>query len=161
MMKIVMRWILWAAALLLPGLAKAADDPFLGTWRLNHAKSIVPPDYDVKTKQFLFAPDGEGVTMTETVTSVSPNGENATYHLPYVNGGRFTPQNASPLYDQMSVVLTDPRTMLWTLRLNGKDIAQARVALSADRREMTMHYLWNVADPTGKIASYRYVYDRQ
>ncbi|WP_116089720.1 hypothetical protein [Sphingomonas crusticola] len=155
------RWMAGFASLLLlvPVAANAADDPFLGSWRLDKAKSVIAHDPGVKTKQFVFSPNGEGVMITETLEMEAGNGEKQVTHLPYVYG-KFTPQ-PGPGFDALSVVKTDSRTALWTAQAKGKIVAQLEVVVSGDGKEMTFRYLSTAADPTGAVTKDRYVYDKE
>lgn len=161
-MKMLMRWTaLLAAFLLLPVAANAADDPFMGTWRLDKAKSTIAGDVSVvKDKQFVFAPSAEGVMITETLTTVSAEGEKTEVsHLPYVYG-KFTPQKG-PGMDALLVEKTDPDTMLWTVALKGKTLSKLQLDLSPDGKTLTFRYLSRASDPSGAVSNDRYVYVRQ
>ena len=161
-MKMMTRWIAGLAlASLLPIAAHAADDPFLGTWRFNPAKSTLPAELakQVKSKEFVFAPTADGVMVTETLELTSANGKKQVSHLPYAYG-KFTPQTGAGL-DAFSVVKTGTNTALWTTQLKGKDISKLQVDVSSDGKEMTFRYLSSAADPTGRVTQDRYVYDRQ
>jgi hypothetical protein len=146
------------ALFLLPAaMVRAADDPFLGSWALDKAKSAIASDPGVKSKTFVFSPTAEGVTVTETLEMNS--GERHVSHLPYVYG-RPTPQ-AGPGFDFLLVERIGPSSARWTVTLKGKLLSQLQVDVSADGREMAFRYLSSAADPTGKVTQDRYVYDRQ
>ncbi|TGX53159.1 hypothetical protein E5A73_09830 [Sphingomonas gei] len=146
-------------ALLLPFAAHAAGDPFLGTWRLSKAKSVIATDPGVKSKEFVFSPGTEGVLITETLEMVSENGEKHISHIPYVYG-KPTPQTG-PGMDTLLVVKADSRTAYWTVLAKGQVLSQLQVNISDDGRQMTFRYLWSAADPTGKAFNDRYVYEKQ
>ena len=149
----------FALALLLPAVAHAADDPFLGTWRLDKAKSTIANDPGVKSKEFVFTPTAEGVMVTETLEMASENGKKHVSKLPY-SYGKFMPQTG-PGMDAFLVEKTDEDSALWTVQLKGKTLARLQVDISADGKEMTFHYLSAASDPTGKITKDRYVYVKQ
>lgn len=139
--------------------AHAADDPFLGTWRLNKARSIIATDPGVKSKEFVFAPSAEGVLITETLELMSENGKRHVSQIPYAYG-KSTPQ-AGPGIDSLLVVKADSHTAFWTVQAKGQVISQLQVNVSDDGRLMTFRYLWNAADPDGKVFNDRYVYEKQ
>jgi hypothetical protein len=146
-------------ATLLPVAAHAADDPFLGTWRLDKARSIIASDPGVKNKEFVFAPSTEGVLITETLEMLSENGKKHVSQIPYAYG-KSTPQ-AGPGMDALLVVKADDNTAYWTVQGKGKILSQLQVNVSNDGKQMTFRYLWSASDPAGKQFNDRYVYERQ
>jgi len=159
-MKMLVRLIAgFTLALLSPIAANAADDPFLGTWRLNKTKSIIAKDPGVKSKEFVFAPSAEGVLITETLEMLSENGKKHVSQIPYAYG-KSTPQ-AGPGIDALLVVKADSHTAYWTAQAKGQVVSQLQVNLSADGKRMTFRYLWSASDPTGSAFNDRYVYDKQ
>ncbi|MDT9600046.1 hypothetical protein [Sphingosinicella rhizophila] len=160
-MKTMMHWFAGfaLASLPLPAAADAAGDPFLGTWRLNKARSTIAQDPGVKNKEFVFAPTADGVMITETLEMEAENGKKHVTHLPYAYG-KVTPQ-PGPGMDAFKVVKTDADSALWTVQLKGKDLARLQVDISEDGKKMTFRYLWTAADPTGKVTGDRYVYEKQ
>jgi hypothetical protein len=159
-MKNLSRWLAaFAAAFLFAAAAHAAADPFLGTWRLDKAKSTIANDPGVKMKEFVFSRNkGGGVMITETLEMLS-GGEKHVSHLPYVYG-KPTPQ-AGPGFDALLVEKTGPRAVRWTVTLKGKILSQLAVAISADGKEMAFRYLSAASDPTGAVTKDRYVYVKQ
>lgn len=159
-MKMVLRSIAgFILALMLPIAVSAADDLFLGTWRLNKAKSIIASDPGVKSKEFVFAPSAEGVLITETLEMLSENGTKHVSHIPYAYG-KSTPQ-AGPGFDALLVVKADSHTAYWTAQAKGQIVSQLQVTLSSDGKQMAFRYLWSAADPAGKAFNDRYVYEKQ
>jgi hypothetical protein len=158
-MNIVTRWLTAiAATLLLATAASAADDPFLGTWRLDLAKSTIANNPGVKSKEFVLSPTAEGVMITETLELMS-GGEKQVTHLPYTYG-KPVPQ-AGPGFDALLVEKTDDHTALWTVMLKGKPLSRLQVTVSPDGKEMAFRYLMRSADPTGETLKDRMVYVRQ
>lgn len=148
-----------SALLLLPVAAQAAGDPFMGTWRLDKAKSIIANDPGVKSKEIVIAPVSGGGTITETLEMKSGEGGKKITHLTFVYG-KFVPQ-AQPGIDAFSVAKGGPDRVFWTARAKGKIVARLQVDLSKSGQEMTFRYLSSAADPASKVTSDRYVYDRQ
>jgi len=148
-----------ALAMLAPIAANAADDPFLGTWRLNKAKSVIAKDPGVKSKEFVFSPSADGVMITETLEMLSENGKTHVSQIPYAYG-KSTPQ-AGPGIDALLVVKADSHTAYWTAQSKGQVVSQLQVNLSADGRQMTFRYLFSASDPTGSAFNDRYVYDKR
>jgi hypothetical protein len=158
----LMHWIAVFLLALVPVAGHAADDPFMGTWQLNKARSTIAGNVAdvVKFKQFVFAPTAEGVMITETLTFVSPEGEKTEVsHLPYVYG-KYTPQKG-PGMDALLVEKADPHTMFWTAAFKGKVLSKLQVDLSDDGRLLTFRYLERASDAANKVAGDRYVYEKQ
>lgn len=142
---------------LLPVAAHAADDPFMGTWRLDKAKSSIGKDPGVKNKVIVFSPGPGGGAIVENLEMAS--GQKQTTRLTFVYG-ELAPQTEAGL-DAFAVVKASDTREFWVAQLKGKVVALLQVDVSADGKEMTFRYLATVADPTGKVMSDRYVYDRQ
>ena len=158
-MNIITRWLAAiAATLLLATAATAADDPFLGTWRLDLAKSTIAHNPGVKSKEFVLSPTAEGVMITETLELLA-GGDRQVTRLPYTYG-KPVPQ-AGPGFDALLVEKTGERTALWTVLLNGKPLSQLQVTVSPDGKEMAFRYLMRSSDPTGETLKDRMVYVRQ
>jgi hypothetical protein len=157
-MKIMLRWIAAiAAALMLTGIAHAAADPFLGTWRLDKTRSTIANDPGVKSKEFVFTPTADGVMIDETLEMNS--GEKHVSHLPYAYG-KPTPQ-AGPGFDTLLVEKSDANHATWTVSGKGQLLSRLEVVVSPDGSEMAFRYLSSAGDPTGAVTKDRYVYVRQ
>ncbi|MDB5711771.1 MAG: hypothetical protein JWL96_3841 [Sphingomonas bacterium] len=157
-MKSIVRWLTAIAATFLLAAAANAADPFLGTWRLDLAKSTIANNPGVKSKEFVLSPTAEGVMITETLELMA-GGEKQVTHLPYAYG-KPVPQ-AGPGFDALLVEKTDDRTALWTVTLKGKVLSQLQVTVSPDGKEMAFRYVLRSSDPTGETLKDRMVYVRQ
>lgn len=161
-MKMLMRWIAALVLALLPVAGHAADDPFMGTWRLDKSRSIIAGNAAdvVRSKQFAFAPSADGVMITETLTIITPEGDKTEVtYLPYAYG-KYYPQKG-PGMDAFLVEKTDDHTMMWTTSLKGKTLSQLQVDLSPDGKALTFRYLAKASDPANAAANDRYVYVKQ
>ena len=159
-MKMMKRWIAaLALSLLLPVMAQAAADPFFGTWRLDKTKSTIGRDPGVKMKEFIFAPAGDGVDITETIEMMTGNGEKQVSHLAYAYG-KAIPQTGAG-FETLLVTKTGPKSVVWTAQTKGKTLAELQVAISDDGKEMAFRYVSSAADPTGEVTKDRYVYVKQ
>jgi|GEM_PF-4435022 len=156
-MKIVVRLLAGLLlTVLLPLTAQAADDPFIGAWQLDMARSTIADNPGVKSKQFVFAPSADGVLITETLELLAEDGKKHVSQIPY-SYGQVTPQ-AGPGIDGLLVVKADSHTAYWTALGGGKILSQMQVVVSSDRTQMTFRYLWAAGDPTGSRFNDRYVY---
>lgn len=162
MSRLVRRIAVVLLALLVPiaAHAHAADDPFLGSWRLDFERSTIADDPGVKSKTFVFAPSADGVMITERVELSAEGAEPHVAQIPY----RYsvpTQQPAGAGFDSLLVVKADENTAYWTAVANGQVVSQLQVTVSPEGDEMTFRYLWSAADPSGSRRSDRYVYVRQ
>lgn len=156
----LLRWTAaLAAVLLLPVAAQAAEDGFMGTWRLDKARSIIANDPGVKSKEIVITPSPGGGTITETLEMKSGGAGKQVSQLRF-EYGKFVPQARADI-DAFLVTKDGPDRIFWTAGLKGKPIARLEVDLSKSGDELTFRYLASAADPAGKVASDRYVYDRQ
>jgi hypothetical protein len=135
----------------------AAADPFLGTWKLDLARSTFTPGPPPKAKTLVFSATPEGTLIDEV--EVEPSGEVMTFKIPYARNGAPTPQNASPAYDMLAVTQPDAYTANWKVMRNGKVIGSARASVSRDGRTLTM--VSNISPAPGTTRSQRAVFDRQ
>jgi hypothetical protein len=159
-MKSMIRWLTAiAATFLLAAMASAADDPFLGTWRLDLAKSTIAHNPGVKSKEFVLSPTADGVMITETLEIIGEHGEKHVSHLAYAYG-KPVPQ-PGPGFDALLVEKTDSHSATWTVLLQGKPLSKLAVIVSPDGKEMAFRYLLRTSDPTGETLKDRMVYVRQ
>lgn len=125
-----------AIAILAPAGARAASDPFIGTWKLDLGRSSFTPGPPPKAKTLIFSATADGVLIDET--EVEPDGQVLTFKIPYARGGKPTPQNASPAYDMLSVTQPDAYTADWKVMRKGEVIGFAKATVSRDGRILTM-----------------------
>jgi hypothetical protein len=147
----------FVATLLLAAVANAADDLFLGTWRLDLVKSTIAHNPGLKSKEFVLSPTTDGIMITETLELTS--GEKQVSHLPFVYG-QPTPQ-AGPGFDALLVEKVDSHHVRWNVMLKGQTLSQLLVTVSPDGKEMAFRYLLRASDPTGATLKDNMVYVRQ
>jgi hypothetical protein len=145
----------------------ANTDPFLGTWKLNAAKSKFSPAFYALMKQ---APPKEQtvvirelgtdeleVTMTGTQTDGKPIATKST--SPRQGGALKIQQGNFP--EGMTIVSTriDPNTSYLTFMLNGKQVFVAESVVSKNGK--TFQNTAKGTDPQGKPVESTGVYDKQ
>jgi hypothetical protein len=135
------------AALLLVGVAVAApasaqskDDPAIGSWKLDVAKSKFTPGPPIKgdTRSYEVNEDGWLIVTTETI---QPDGKRTGVRFaakfdgkPYPQIGRFAPTVTLITYE-----VADKRTLKYTqFDTNGKVNSTNTRTVSADGRTMTI-----------------------
>ncbi len=129
-----------AVALLAVPLRVTAADPFVGTYRLNAAKSAasggqVPPDLTLTISEeqgnLLIATSGK----TAKGEAISAN----VLVLPKAGGTMKAPVGEKN-YDSTVVTRKDPNTIDMTAMLNGKQRTKVKLALSKDGRTLTRSF---------------------
>ena len=141
----------------LVGLAWAADDPFIGTWKLNVAESKLPfslPKSQVT--KIVIQSDG---FIKSTNDIVEPDG--AIRHTEWVGkrDGKDYPLKGGPTGYTISVTLTDTNSTEQISRINGQEVARFQVIVSDDGKTMTAKGKWK--DAEGKEITGVTVSDKQ
>ena len=146
-------------ALLLSGVAAslcfAADDAFMGTWKLNEAKSKIGAGMP-KNDTVVYAQSGDEVTITVDGTQ----GGKPMHH---VWKGKFDgkdyPATGSDMQDTRAYTKVDANTLTYKVKKGGKDVGTGKVVLSADGKSRTVTET-NVGKD-GKEATTTAVFDKK
>jgi hypothetical protein len=138
--------------------AAAAKDPFVGTWKLNVAKSKfeggAPPKSSVATVTTV----GQNKRRL-VVHTVPTTGPEVTTESTAADDGKDYPMKGSPTVDAVSVIRIDERTIERRDKKNGQVIATLRAKVSADGKTMTV--VQRGALPQGQTYTNTLLYDRQ
>ena len=129
-----MRSIRFAFALLgLAGVLVAAD-PFVGTWKLNHAKSKYKTGAPAKEQTVTIAESGSDLDITVSGTSADGMPFSSHYTVPAPGGeGKII---ESP-YEAVSGKRMGPNQREITYSKGGKAVLTVRTRVSADGKTMT------------------------
>jgi Rieske Fe-S protein len=140
--------------------AQAQQDPFVGTWKQNVAKSKYnpgPPPAQGNMHKIEAVPNGIKVTTTGTVNAqgqASSNAWTATYD------GKDSPMNdTSGTYDAISLKKTGPRSLEASSKKGGKVLRTSQWSVSADGKTLTRTA--KTTDAQGKVHNDVLVYDKQ
>ena len=133
-----------------------AQDGFVGTWKLNEAKSKFPKGAQKNTK-VVYEMAGDNVKVT--VEGVDAKG--TPTHNEWVGkfDGKEYPVTGDPNYDSRSYKKVDGNTMTMTLKKGGTDVGNGKIVLSADGKSRTVSTTMKAAD--GKKVSVTAVYDKE
>jgi hypothetical protein len=134
---------------------EAAEDPFSGFWRLNLAKSKLPPPLP-KSQTVLVQAGESGIDLTEEL--VTDTGEHLTISVKARFDGRDYPVSGSPFADAVSYQRLDSRTIKGAGKKDGRVIMHETVVVAADGKTMTGTY--SGTDATGRQVSGVAVFDR-
>jgi hypothetical protein len=133
-----------------------ADDAFMGTWKLNGAKSKLSAGA-TKNNTVVYEATGDSVKVTTDGTG--PDG--AAIHTEWT--GKFDskdyPVTGDPTADMRSYKKVNDRTLAITSKKDGKVTTSGRIVVSADgkTRTVTIHG----TDAKGMKISSTAVYDKQ
>ena len=140
---------------LLAGMLWAAENPTIGTWKLDEAKSKIAPGVG-KNTTVVYATDGDN--MKVTLDGVNSSGQ-AT-HSEWVGklDGKPYPVTGDPNIDMRSVKQVNPHTLDVDSMKDGKSVGTAKVVISKDgkTRELTTYGTVN-----GKKVESHYFYNKE
>lgn len=133
-----------------------AADGFMGTWKLNEAKSKIGPGAPKNTTVvYEAAGDSVKVTIDGTDSEGKPLHSEWTGKL----DGNDYPVTGDPSVDMRSIKKVDDHTLTATQKKDGKVTTTARIVLSADGKTRTVTA--SGTDAKGKKISSTAVYDKQ
>jgi hypothetical protein len=134
----------------------AADDAFMGTWKLNEAKSKLGPGLP-KNNTVVYEAAGDSVKMT--IDGTSNSGQ--TIHSEWIGklDGKDYPVTGDPGTDTRAVTKVSDHKLTVTQKKEGKVVTTARVSVSADGKTRTVAVTATGAN--GKKVTGTAVYDKQ
>ena len=133
-----------------------AADGFMGTWKLNEAKSKIGPGAP-KNTTVVYEAAGDSVKVTIDGT----DSEGKPLHSEWTGkiDGNDYPVTGDPSVDMRSIKKVDDHTLTATQKKDGKVTTTARIALSADGKTRTVTA--NGTDAKGSKITSTAVYDKQ
>lgn len=133
-----------------------AQDPNMGTWRLNEAKSKLAPGATKNhTVVYEAAEDNVKVTIDGTDKDGKPTHNEWTGKF----DGKDYPVTGDPTSDARSYTKINDRTLGFNIKNGGKMTTSGRIVVSADGKSRTVHT--SGTDAAGKKVSSVAVYDKQ
>ena len=151
------RAIVMTLALGLVGAAVCfAADGFLGTWKLNEAKSKLAPG-TAKNSTVVYSTMGDN--MMVTIDGTDAAGKPAHNEWMGKFDGKDYPVTGDSTSDARAVKQVDDHTLTFTVKKGDKVLVTGRIVLSADGKTRTV--TTEGTDPTGKKITATAVYDKQ
>jgi hypothetical protein len=148
---------LFTLALFLVGAATClAADANLGTWKLNEAKSKLAAG-GAKNTTVVYEADGDNVKVTIDGTDRSGNPVHSEWTGKF--DGKDYPVTGSSTSDMRSYKRINSRTLLASLKKDGKVVGTARIVVSADGKSRTVTE--TETDSAGKKTRIVAVYHKQ
>ncbi len=151
------RVILFALAALFLGTSVGlADDPHMGTWKLNEAKSKFGPG---ATKNHTVVYEVSGDSVKVTVDGVDADGKAIHSEWTGKFNGKFYPVTGDPASDLRAYRRINKHTMALTGKKNGKVNLTGRITVTANGRTRSVTTTGTTSK--GKKVSNRAVYDKE
>ncbi len=149
------RVLLVCAATWLGGAAAFAGDNWVGTWKLNAAKSQISSGIRAQTLMFESTPAGIKLSSDGT------DAEGKPMHGGYTSkfDGKDVPWTGNPMADTASPKRVDDNTYENVWKKGGKATVTAKVSVSADGKTLTVTQ--DGTDPQGAKVHSVAVYDKQ
>ncbi|MDQ6911408.1 MAG: hypothetical protein M3128_00850 [Verrucomicrobiota bacterium] len=136
-------------------LGLAGDDPFMGTWKLDEAKSKIGAGMP-KNSTVVYAQSGDDVTITVDGTD---NGKAAHHVWTGKFDGKDYAAKGSDMHSSRAYTKVDAKTLTYTVTKDGKKIGDGKVVIAADGKTRTVTE--TDTDKDGKQATTTAVYDKQ
>jgi hypothetical protein len=146
-----------ALLLLAVGISYAAgNDAFLGTWKLNEAKSKIAPGLP-KNSTVVNTVDGDNVKIG--IDGTDAKGQ--PYHSDWTGkfDGKDYALTGDPANDMRSYKVIDDHTLLTVSKKDGKETISARIVVAADGKTRTVTA--SGTNASGAKVTSTQVYDKQ
>jgi hypothetical protein len=133
-----------------------ADNPNMGTWKLNEAKSKIPAGF-MKNSTVVYEAQGDSVKVTTDGTDK----DGKPMHTEWTGkfDGKDYPLTGDPNADTRSYTKVDERTLTLANKKDGKVTTSGRVEVSADGKSRTLTV--SGVGASGKKVTSKAVYDKQ
>jgi hypothetical protein len=133
-----------------------ADDPQMGTWKLNEAKSKFAPGVP-KNHTVVYEAAGDNVKIT--VDGTDKDGKSTHNEWTGKFDGKDYPVTGDPTSDMRSYKKISDRVLTFTVKKDGKATVTGRVVVPADGKSRVV--TTSEAGAKGKSFRNRSVYDKQ
>jgi phage gp45-like len=134
----------------------AADDPNMGTWKLNETKSKTAPGMD-KLTTVVYETSGDQVKVTIDGTDASGKPIHNEWTGKF--DGKDYAVTGDATSDMRSYKKIDAQTLKFTVKKDGKTTANGRIVVAADGKSRTVTA--KGTDEHGKTFKNTSVYDKQ
>jgi hypothetical protein len=148
--------LLTLAAVFVGATVCLAQNPHMGTWKLNEAKSKFSPGA-AKNNTVVYEAAGDSVKVT--VDGVDGAGSPSHNEWTGKFDGKFYPVTGDPTSDMRSYRKINNHTLSLTGKKDGKVALTGRIVVSANGRTRTV--TTTATDSKGKRVTTRAVYDKQ
>ncbi len=134
----------------------ASDDAFMGTWKLNEAKSKIPAATP-HNNTVVYAQSGDEVK----ITGDGVDGAGKAMHVEWTGkfDGKDYAAKSSPNHDMRAYTKVDANTLTYTMMKDGKSAGNGKIVIAADGKSRTVTETMAGAD--GKSVTTTSVFDKQ
>ena len=153
---VLVRSVLVGAAMCAVGSAAFAGENWVGTWKLNAAKSKLGA-VAVRAQTLTFEATPAGIKLTSDGTDAQGKAMKGGYTSKF--DGKDVPWAGNPMADTASPKKVDDNTYENVWKMGGKATVSATVSVSKDGKTLTVTQTGK--DPSGAEVSSVAVYDRQ
>jgi hypothetical protein len=150
-------FVLIAALLAVSTVAVAQDDPIMGTWKVNTAKTKLPPGESAEALTRVHEPLPNGIKITRPLTDANGNPTRGTWTLYF--DGKDHPVHGDANLDTLSLRRVDRYTMEAVAKKDGQIHNRMRWDISPDGKSMT--WTSNRVLPPNRAGTTVRVYDKQ
>ncbi|SRR5258708_6799925 len=133
-----------------------AENPQMGTWKLNEAKSKIAPGV-MKNSTVVYEAAGDSVK----VTTDGVDGKGAPLHTEWTGkfDGKDYPLTGDPTADSRAYKQVSTHVLALTNKKDGKVVVTGRITVSADGKTRTL--TTSLKDASGKPVHSSALYDKQ
>ena len=153
---LLVRSVVLCAVTSMVGAAAFAGENWVGTWKLNAAKSKLGA-VAVRAQTLTFEATPAGIKLTSDGTDAQGKAMKGGYTSKF--DGKDVPWAGNPMADTASPKKVDDNTYENVWKMGGKATVSATVAVSKDGKTLTVTQTGK--DPSGAAVSSVAVYDRQ
>jgi hypothetical protein len=148
-----------ALLLALATAALAADDPFVGVWKSNAAKSKIPdPDSSPKSVTIQVEPQGKSIVKT-VFDVIGVDGKAIHFEFTAKRDGKDYPIIGNPDLDAIVYKQIDQNIIDYIVKKDGREVKSGREFVSKDGKTMTQNH--KEKKPNGESVTRILVYDKQ
>jgi hypothetical protein len=115
--------------------AMAADDPFVGTWILNVAKSRFQPGRELRSE--IIKAEAQDNGAKQVIDIVTADGKSIHIEWAAKYDGRDYPGSGNGGADTIRLIRIDTNTREQVVKKGGKEFATERIAISKDGKTRT------------------------
>jgi hypothetical protein len=127
-----------------PQVSFAQSNPWIGTWKLNVAKSTFSPGQGPRSRTVTYQAEGQG--LRATIEAVQARGGLNNEVLMVFDDGRFYPVTVNPGYDAAAFKRVNDTT-IWGIRTKAGKVVQTIISVvSSDGKTETVTQTGVTAD---------------
>jgi len=139
--------------------AFAQADPFVGTWKLNIAKSTYKPGPPPKSVTLTGVAAGQGVQVTADAVGATGTETHTIFTITY--DGKFHPITGSQVADANAAFRSAPNTFEYAYTKDGSLVQTGTYAFAADGKSLTIATKGISVLAAGQSVDNVAVYDKQ